>query len=685
MKIPILLFLFCIHSISLRAQTWQTVTPHPEFFPYYPVVPDTNHLRGLASKEVLYSDDGGINWSKVNLGRTLITVQFSSAQNGWVSADSGRIFHTSDGCQTWDTIILQTPNLVNLQFVNDTDGFVFKSPADSVYVTNDGGVNWTLKSTGVASSSIITFFDKWHGWALINGDSIIKKTNDGGQSWINISLPRPVYYPSIQFIDTLNGWIAGEGSGDSLMRTRDGGLTWQSLNHIFTYTYDTPRFCFKDTLHGIYNYGGEVYYSSDGGITWNHSYTSQYGFCDVSQNVFFVFGREIIKSSDGVNWTKLAYSTFPDILWNFILTAPRLEFNSPSTGVYIMGDDNPSMTSFFNNLYLTEDSGKTWTYVSDVFPVCKDIQFISDTLWYLSVANNLIPGIFYKSNDHLQSLIVVNNSFAPPAFHFTDALHGVANGNYTNDGGITWIPNGNLNYGEDYSFIDSLNGWTIGRTYVSRTYNGGLTWTNITNGVPIGGSSQAQRIQFTDSLHGFVTSIPWYNTSTLCKSADGGFSWQNVPTTFSFFSSYFTDSIHGWLAGDDGIFYTSDGGITFTQQNSKPVQMITFIDSVHGFCEGNRLFLKTDQTGIINEIASPVYNSANDVFVYPNPSNGIVNVKSSQRDCELLIYDNLGRVIIKTKSTKNLSQIDLSNYPNGVYFLFIRSREIQCARLIIKE
>jgi photosystem II stability/assembly factor-like uncharacterized protein len=116
------------------------------------------------------------------------------------------------------------------------------------------------------------------------------------------------------------------------------------------------------------------------------------------------------------------------------------------------------------------------------------------------------------------------------------------------------------------------------------------------------------RIQFTDSLHGIIFQVPYSGQGTLYKTVDGGLSWQDITPTFNFNSAYFTDSIHGWLAGDGiiagnaGIFYTSDGGITYQQQSNKSVTMITYIDSIHGYCEGSEIFLKTNQTGIINNI-----------------------------------------------------------------------------------
>ena len=165
------------------------------------------------------------------------------------------------------------------------------------------------------------------------------------------------------------------------------------------------------------------------------------------------------------------------------------------------------MGTFSNYLYVTTDTGKSWKHIADVGPICRDIQLLSDSLWYFNIFHSLSPSSsFCKSTDQLQTYTVINDSFIPEKFHFTDSLHGVTGGLYTNDGGITWLANGTLNYGLDYSFIDSINGWTFGSNSVSRTSDGGVTWINLASGIINSGSSyDRQRIQFPDLLHGFLT------------------------------------------------------------------------------------------------------------------------------------------------------------------------------------
>ena len=69
----------------------------------------------------------------------------------------------------------------------------------------------------------------------------------------------------------------------------------------------------------------------------------------------------------------------------------------------------------------------------------------------------------------------------------------------------------------------------------------------------------------------------------------GQYFWQRIesPTDYFLRTLHFTDSLRGWVAGDSGlIFYTSDGGVNWTQQetNTKDKLMkIFFLDEDRGW------------------------------------------------------------------------------------------------------
>ena len=57
------------------------------------------------------------------------------------------------------------------------------------------------------------------------------------------------------------------------------------------------------------------------------------------------------------------------------------------------------------------------------------------------------------------------------------------------------------------------------------------------------------------------------------------------------------------------------------------------------------------------------------ISVYPNPSDGIMNIESSE-NIEVLIYSSIGQVVASYHFEKNsLNKIDISNQPKGLYFV----------------
>ncbi|MFH1319823.1 MAG: T9SS type A sorting domain-containing protein [Bacteroidota bacterium] len=76
------------------------------------------------------------------------------------------------------------------------------------------------------------------------------------------------------------------------------------------------------------------------------------------------------------------------------------------------------------------------------------------------------------------------------------------------------------------------------------------------------------------------------------------------------------------------------------------------------------------------------------LIVYPNPSRGVFTLQiidSQFAICDYIIYDVLGREIIKSKILNHISEIDMSAYPTGIYNLLIITEERIVNKRIVIE
>lgn len=70
------------------------------------------------------------------------------------------------------------------------------------------------------------------------------------------------------------------------------------------------------------------------------------------------------------------------------------------------------------------------------------------------------------------------------------------------------------------------------------------------------------------------------------------------------------------------------------------------------------------------------YNSIN---IYPNPTSGLIKIESDEVIVQIIVRNVLGE-IVKTDTSK---EIELSNYPNGIYFVEVATKELKIVKKII--
>jgi hypothetical protein len=77
-----------------------------------------------------------------------------------------------------------------------------------------------------------------------------------------------------------------------------------------------------------------------------------------------------------------------------------------------------------------------------------------------------------------------------------------------------------------------------------------------------------------------------------------------------------------------------------------------------------------DCPSLFLEVENPVYKQLDGIEIYPNPTEGLVNINSKLSD-QYTIFDLTGRVVRRGKLSNGTVTVDLSDMPSGIYHVSI--------------
>jgi len=373
---------------------------------------------GFLSIAVCKSNDAGMNWIYANNGIATLNINDIEVDRanpsrlilGFEAENSGGCYISSDTGANW-TLVAGLPGTRFSKVTFGADGYMYawsNGPStiaqEGLYKSMDNGVTWynmgpnigpafetEIWSVAASGTNPGLLFIGGNNFGLNGWASVIYKSTDGGQTWVNVYEGSPDNFLSFKCL------YIEPGSGDqviyacykselagAILKSSDGGSTWSAISDGIPGTEKWFGSIISDTtgtgklLAGCGGYGsnGRIYISTDGGNSWNPSSMNLGAYSRISDIVLNPQHPDIVYASTtqngmfistngGMNWqtangglpamyvTALSSAFHTNNGWGLIAStysnsAFRTEMISPGAGIADNNDANNNVLIYPN-------------------------------------------------------------------------------------------------------------------------------------------------------------------------------------------------------------------------------------------------------------------------------------------------------------------------------------------------
>jgi photosystem II stability/assembly factor-like uncharacterized protein len=690
---------------------------------------------GSASGGLWKSIDGGTTWSTstdqlVNLGIADIAIDptdvntiYIATGDGcgyevpyfWGGTYSAGVLKSTDGGSTWNTTGLSFQvtgaNIIQrLQIIPSSPNILIAAARDGIHRSTDAGVTWTLVSGAHVTDMELNPADPTVLYAA--GNAAIFRSADMGATWAQIpgiygdfirtSLGVTPADPNIVYAFSENG---------DLFKSTDAGFSYSLVPGSPTsvslfYGYYDLAFAVSPGTSSILIAGGlEVMGSTDGGLTWApmanwygwpgtdyvHADNHDISFKPGNPTTFFACtdGGLFKTGNFGGSWSDLSSGIQVSQLYRIGISQSDSAFfyagaqdngvirkNTAGWDVVIMADGMESVINPVNSshalssqqngwLSITTDGGDNW---NSVMP--------SNTgEWTIPlVMDQTNPNIVYAGYETIYKSTDGGFTFTPLPFFLTGTQS------------LTWITVAPSNPNIIYAGNDT-------EAHISS--DGGLTWTDISAGLPVTNSYLTRlAISGTDPQTAWITLAGYSAGNKVFKTTDGGASWTNIsgtlpniPVNCIIYHNGSNDDV--FIGTDFGVYYRNASMTDWASFTTGLPNVIVHDLEIHN--SSNTLIAATYgrgvwQTPLPFTVGQVSQEQAPLLFAYPNPAEDKLTVETKSREAVIELCDLRGRVVLTENAAgRERVSMDVSALANGLYFVRIKGDSAAALKVAVRH
>jgi photosystem II stability/assembly factor-like uncharacterized protein len=194
-------------------------------------------VRSISQNPYQYTLDGGQNWTAASLSMAIMgmsrNAQYVVAIN---NAQNALLYSTSvTGSFSAATVSGTTNNLsaARLFAMSNTGNGLLAFNSGSIYRTSNGGQSWVGVSISFVPFTIAIADEGGYAFALSSNSSTLRRSTDYGQSWTDVTLP----FASSTIVCSSDGrtvLTSRLNNSKSMAISRDFGQTFSSSGFTFT-------------------------------------------------------------------------------------------------------------------------------------------------------------------------------------------------------------------------------------------------------------------------------------------------------------------------------------------------------------------------------------------------------------------------------------------------------------------
>ncbi len=485
-----------------------------------PANPDIVYA-GVQTTGVIKSSDGGVTWNilagaapgapKDSIGRVALDICGGTPSTVYavvVRSSGGSlqgVYKTTNGGVSWTRTAI-SPNFFGTQGWYDVSIGVNPLNANQVfiggvplYMSSDGGVNWSTRSSLHVDQHAFEFDPSNPQIAYAGSDGGLFKTTNGGSSFSsrNQNLPITQFYELGVFEQ--NPSVIGGGTQDNGTNRGTGTQSWTQISGgdggycVFDYSNASVIYTeYQNGSHLKSTNGGASFSPINRGLYGNGLWVTPVVMHPTDPQVLFTAtSKQLYKTTNG------------GALW-FAFNGSMDSSSAINAIAISRGNPDVMLAGKINGrIYASTDAGATWNYVSTGLPnkTCTDVAVdpSNPAVYYATYSGSGNKHVFKSTNAGTQWIDITGNLPDLP----TNCLE-------INP----WLP-GTLYVGTDFGVFISTNG--------------GTSWQTLMDGMP----------------KAVVVDLEIHRASGLLRAATHGRSVYQIAIALSVELSSFTAQIEG--------------------------------------------------------------------------------------------------------------------------------------------